>query len=131
MPRECPLPEIAYAALTVHEELARIDGTEIAVLGGAPQLDYVLEAELEAGPGLAGAPAAQHELVQPGRAVEGLGQTAAGSDVVQHLEIRARLVGLLAERGDLPHEDAEGPDVALGGEDAVDEGLGRHPAHRQ
>ena len=41
---------------------------------------------------------------------------------------RLARVGGRAQGHDLPHEDAEGPDVGLGGVAVVVERLGRHPA---
>lgn len=38
---------------------------------------------------------------------------------------------VLTERYDLPHEYAEAPHVGLGGEERVDERLGRHPPDGQ
>lgn len=38
---------------------------------------------------------------------------------------------LLTQREDLPHEDAEGPDVTLGGVDLVEDGLWCHPFEGQ
>ena len=40
-------------------------------------------------------------------------------------------VGPLPAGDDLPQQHAEGPDVGLGGGDAVKQRLGRHPQHRQ
>ena len=44
---------------------------------------------------------------------------------------RARVTQLLTEGDDLPHEDAEAPDVRLGREHAEVERLRRHPADGQ
>lgn len=38
---------------------------------------------------------------------------------------------ILTKRHDFPHQDAEAPDVGLGGKKRVDEGLRRHPPYRQ
>ncbi len=48
-----------------------------------------------------------------------------------HLFVGHGGVGLGPHAEDLPEEDPEGPDVGLGGEDPVQEGLRGHPPHRK
>lgn len=52
-------------------------------------------------------------------------------DVLQHLLVAEALVRETAKCHDLVQQDAVAPDVRLGCEDAVGEGLRGHPAHGQ
>lgn len=104
----------------MNKELSRINRTERRILRTISQRNDMLKASFKTGPGVNCAPAAEHQLMQSRRAIQWLGQTTTCSHMVQHFEVRSCLVRLLSQRGDLPHENAEGPDVALGREDTID-----------
>ena len=76
-------------------------------------------------------PALAHEAVQRPRAVVGRLKATAVRHQLHDLLVAAAGVGHVAQGHHLPQQDAKGPDVRLGGEDAVEESLGRHPLDRQ